>query len=525
MSKPESSLSPWHGITAGTVPVSQNKTGGWRFMTPVRREKTSPCAADCPLHNDIAGWIRPVQGSDWQGAWQLLSRYNPFPLLTGHVCYRFCEKNCNRGHYDEAVAIGELEKAVGLRRLGPAGTFSPPQSGRRVAVIGSGPAGLSCAFYLARLGFAVDVLEKEATAGGLPALVIPGYRLPDGVLEAEIARLIALGVRIFTGHEVGKNCSLEELREKYDAVFVAVGTTRERKLNVPGEMLPGVMGAVEYLRRVKSGGHFPAARRAVVIGGGNAALDAASIAAEKGAQVILVYRRSREAMPAHPEEIRAAEERGVEFLFQAQPEAVLGREKAEGVRFLRTQNTRRGEPPRTLPGSAFMLECDLVLTAAGLERDWSFAGGRDLLSNPPAGVFAGGDLATGPANVASAIFSGREGARLIASYLEPGLLNNDRRAIAPPHDAGTPVVGKELTNPSNFKRERRADRPEHEAGRCLSCGNCNLCGICWFFCPDLAVRPEGDMDILPDYCKGCGICARECPGGVLEMEVEKHGGD
>lgn len=513
-----------HGISAGTVPTRLNKTGDWRFMTPVRREKTSPCTADCPLHNDIAGWTRLLQEGDWDGAWQLLSAHNPFPLLTGHVCYRFCEKNCNRGHYDEAVAIGELEKAIGRRRTGTGEPLASNGSFRRVAVVGSGPAGMACAYYLSRLGFSVDVLEKEKAAGGLPALAIPDYRLPGPVVETELAMLNKLGVRIILGFEVGKDLSLEELRQKYDAVFAATGTSGEKKLDIPGENLPGVMGAVEFLRQVKSGRYRSDARFVVVIGGGNAALDAAGVAAERGAQVTVAYRRSREAMPAHPEEIKAAKERGVHFLFEVQPEAVTGGNRAEGIRFLRTQSTRRGEKPETVPGSSFGLKCDLVLVATGLEQDWSFAGNRDLLQSPLTGVFTGGDLATGPANVASAIFSGREGARLIASYLEPGLFNSNRRVLAPPYVAGTPVVGRELTNPSNFRRERRADRPELEAGRCLSCGKCNFCGICWFFCPDMAVRPEGDLGILTDYCKGCGICARECPGGVLEMEVAANDG-
>jgi NADPH-dependent glutamate synthase beta subunit-like oxidoreductase/NAD-dependent dihydropyrimidine dehydrogenase PreA subunit len=524
----ESSGVPYK-ISVGTMPVQLNKTGDWRFLTPVRREKAAPCTAACPMHSSIAEWVEKVSDGDWAGAWEAASRSNPFPAVTGHVCYRFCQENCNREQLDEAIAIGDLEKEIGAWRYKQ---FSlrhstvrkiKQKSPVKVAVVGSGPAGLASAYYLSLLGCEVVVLEREAVPGGMLAQCIPEYRLPRLVLEQELAMLRALGVVFQCGVEVGRHITLDRLRQEYQAVFAATGAAAVKKLGIEGENLPGVQNAIDYLTSVHLGREIPAAGSVIVIGGGNAAIDAACVARLRGAHVALAYRRTREAMPAHEDEIRAAEAAGVQFLFQVQPEAVLGRGRVERIKMVRTENSKRGEGINIVPGSSFTLECDLLLTAAGQEPDFSFAGNElelkaGSMTNLP-GVFAGGDLCSGATNVAAAISAGREGARLIASYLELETHAGERQVFAPPFNANLPVITYQSLNPFLIGRQVRAGLPEAEAGRCLSCGRCNRCGVCWMFCPDLAVSTSEDLDFLLDYCKGCGICAKECPGGVLEMEV------
>lgn len=517
-------------IGCGTMPALVNKTGDWRFTTPVRREKTSPCRAACPLHNGIAVWVEKIRQGAFAEAWEIMARYNPFPAITGHVCYHFCEDSCSRGQYDEAVAVGELEKQVGLWRQQQLPALPElPKIRRalslRVAVIGSGPAGMACAYYLAALGIQVTIYEKQPVAGGMLALGIPEYRLPREILKKEISALSAMGVTIKTGMDLGSNLTLTELQRDYHAVFLATGAAREKRLAVPGETLPGVMGALEYLRAVHLGCDLPSPQSVVVIGGGNAAVDAACVARLRGAQVAVAYRRTREAMPAHDDEIRAAEAAGVQFLYQVAPVEIVGRDHVDSIRFARTEATARGQKIRMVPNSAFSLDCDLVLAATGQESELSFAGeiiqcipDSHLTERP--GIFAGGDLVTGPANVAAAIAAGREGARAVAAYLEIEQKTSRGPVFAAPFNTAAPVIEYSSLHPFMYPKEGRAARPEAEAGRCLSCGHCNHCGVCWTFCPDMAVAPEEqDFAISLDYCKGCGICARECPGGVLDMEV------
>ncbi|MBS4032244.1 MAG: FAD-dependent oxidoreductase [Clostridiales bacterium] len=519
-------------IGSGTVPVLVNKTGDWRFLTPSRHEKNAPCASACPLHSGISIWIDRVKEGDWQGAWAAVSRYNPFPAITGHVCYHFCENDCSRNHYDQSIAVGELEKEIGLWRLRKFASGEKLPVGRklpiRVAVVGSGPAGLACAYYLAMLGLEVTVLEKQPVAGGMLALGIPEYRLPRNVLEQELAVLRSLGVVFRNGAELGRNITLAQLREDYQAVFLATGAGKEKKLNVPGEENPGVIGALEYLAMVHLGKKLPDFHSILVVGGGNAAVDAACTARMNGARVALAYRRTRDVMPAHDDEVRSAEEAGVQFLFQVQPDKIYSKSGTQTVVLSRTQSSRRGERISTVPNSSFNLACDLVIVATGQDADLSIAGeeslsfnGQSLITNLP-GVFAGGDLISGPATVAAAIGAGREAARAMAAYLEIDQSTPDGPIIASIYNDSIPVAEYETLNPSIFPKQGRAVSPETEAGRCLSCGRCNRCGVCWVFCPDMAVAGV-EFDINLDYCKGCGICAKECPGGVLEMGVIDSG--
>ncbi|NLJ56563.1 MAG: FAD-dependent oxidoreductase [Firmicutes bacterium] len=584
-----SSKSGWPrpGVLQETVPTPMNKTGSWRFLTPVFQESNAPCRLACPLESGIPHWLNKVRQGDLQGAWQVMQVYNPFPAITGQVCYRFCEEKCHRASWDEAVAVREVEKAVGLWRHKNYRTDKTGQNGRlkelagkKVAIVGSGPAGLSCAYYLRQSGAAVTIFEKLPLAGGLLATGIPDYRLPRDILAKELKILEAEGVNFRTGREVGQEISLPELQAQFDAVLLAVGAQQSRRLQVKGEKLPGVSGALEFLGDLHTGRRKAVAGQVVVAGGGNAAVDAACMAKLRGArEVSLLYRRSREEMPAHPEEIEAAAAAGVNFVFETVLQEICGEARVEKVCALHTAPSRRGEPLQVLPETAFELQCDLLIVAAGQESNLPAldpalqnAVQQANKKNPARGslnlenkLFAAGDALTGPASVAAAIFGGRQAALQLRQALgeqpgtaapEPsGRTSGFNRGLLPPAETATPdsaaafseqfktraavypgiapplqgpqeAIGYDNLNAFLYPKQGRQVATQQEAGRCFSCGTCSRCGVCWVFCPEPAIKqePDGSFQILLDYCKGCGICAVECPAGVLSMEeVPGHG--
>jgi NADPH-dependent glutamate synthase beta subunit-like oxidoreductase/ferredoxin len=507
----------------------------------VRKEKISPCRMLCPLENGIPRWMNKAREGDWEGSWLIMKEYNPFPAITGYTCYRFCQEKCSRSSLDDAIAIGEVEKAIGLWRHKNYG-FNKAASDRdnllkgregkrkKVAVVGSGPAGLSCAYYLNALGAEVTVLEKMPLAGGLLATGIPEYRLPRSILKKELEILQSEGIVIKTGLDVGKDISLSDLEQNFDAVLLAVGAQESRPLKVAGDDLPGVTGAVEFLRDIHLGKVREVQGRVVVVGGGNAAVDAACAATLQGAgEVTLLYRRSLEEMPAHPDEVNAARDAGVNFVFQTVLKEITGSGKVQRVRAARTAPSRRGETLQILPETDFDLECDFIIIAAGQESGLpkltplSFS--PEGIFNNESIIFAAGDALSGPATVADAIFSGRKAALSLAGVLWPGEGIGDLPGIAPPLGGKEEVVEFDTLNPYLFPRQGRFSSAQKEAGRCFSCGICNGCGVCWVFCPDLAVAgSREDFEILLDYCKGCGICVRECPAGALDMEEVTSGG-
>lgn len=518
-----------------TIPTLVNKTGLWRFLTPVRKVRLSPCRALCPLESGIPLWMEKVKKGNWEQAWQVMEQFNPFPALTGYACYQFCRSECSRGKLDEPLNIREIEKAVGLwrhenyqprraeRRLAR-GKNHPP----RVAVIGSGPAGLSGAYYLNRMGAEVTVLEKEPAAGGLLATGIPGYRLPRTVLEKELAILQSEGIVIKTGVQAGKDFLLNDLAENCEALLLAVGAGKVNSLHVTGDNLPGVMGAIEFLKEINLGRCANVSGAVLVVGGGNAAVDAATAAALSGAgEVVLAYRRTEEAMPAHPEEVKAARDAGVKFLFNAVLDEIQGSRRVEKAFLSMVEPSQRGDEIRRIPGSGFTIECQTIISAAGQQSCLpglvslpEIAAGKDaaFLENGCC-LFAAGDAVTGPSNIASAIFSGRRAALKLAEILwEPTDLELSFLP-APVLKKGKDLVSFDSLNPSLYPRQTALMHPQEEAARCFSCGNCHNCGVCWAFCPDLAIEyRNGKYEFQLDYCKGCGICVAECPAGVLLME-------
>lgn len=524
-----------------TIPTLVNKTGLWRFLTPVRKDRLSPCRALCPLESGIPLWIEKVKKGNWEQAWQVMEQFNPFPALTGYACYQFCRSECSRGKWDEPLKIREIEKAVGLwrqenyrprraeKRLAR-GKNRPP----RVAVIGSGPAGLSGAYYLNRMGAEVTVLEKEPAAGGLLATGIPGYRLPRTVLEKELAILQNEGIVIKTGVQAGKDFLLNDLAENCEALLLAVGAGKVNSLHVTGDDLPGVMGAIEFLKEINLGRCTNVSGAVLVVGGGNAAVDAATAAALSGAgEVVLAYRRTEEAMPAHPEEVKAARDAGVKFLFNAVLDEIQGSRRVEKAFLSMVEPSQRGDEIRRIPGSGFNIECQTIIGATGqqsclpgLVSLQEIAAGKEaVFLETGCCLFATGDAVTGPSNIASAIFSGRRAALKLAEILwEPSDLELSFLP-APALKEGQDVVSFDSLNSSFYPRQSALTHPQEEAARCFSCGNCHNCGVCWAFCPDLAIEYQnGKYEFQLDYCKGCGICTAECPAGVLLMEEVQSSG-
>jgi NADPH-dependent glutamate synthase beta subunit-like oxidoreductase/Pyruvate/2-oxoacid:ferredoxin oxidoreductase delta subunit len=441
-----------HGAPAVAVSDTStrvNPTGSWKYIRPLFRDRVAPCNQGCPVGIDIEGYMNLAREGRIDEAIDLLLLENPLPSTTGRVCYHPCETACNRKSFDHAVSIHAVERALGDRALErPLPAPAPHTRHERVAIIGAGPAGLSCAWQLARLGYAVTVFEAEAEPGGILRYGIPEYRLPKDVLAREIDRIRALGVEFRFGARVGREITFGEV-EHHDAVFVASGVHRSRRLGVEGEELPGVRAGLEFLAQVNRGERPVLGRRVLVVGGGNTAMDCARSAVRLGAAVTVLYRRGRAEMPANAEEVEAALCEGVTFEFLAAPDAILSDARRaevgsiEGVEAsfgefhdpssgphvtgVRCRRMALGDPdasgrrrPEPVPDSEFTLAADTVLTALGEEADLGFLP-EGLVKNGgvPAGVmggtrrahvFVGGDLLVTPHTIAYAIGSGKRAA-------------------------------------------------------------------------------------------------------------------
>ena len=533
-------------------------TGSWRTFRPIYVTRPSPCNLDCPAGTDVRAVLTLAGEGDAVGAWRTIVERNPLPAVCGRVCYHPCETACNRRALDERVAIHAIERAIAAEaaRSNAAAAIAgglPPATGKGVAIVGSGPAGLSCAYQLARLGHRAVVFEAADEPGGMLRYGIPAYRLPREVLAGEIALLRTLGIEFNFGRRLGATLSWNDLAG-FDATFVAVGKQRSKASGVPGETLTGVRPALDVLREVNSGQASCVAGRVVVVGGGNTALDAARVALRHGAATTILYRRSRREAPAHPAEIAQAEREGVRFVFHAAP-ARYNASAAGVLTAVDCQRMRPGPPdesgrssPLPIPGDTFSIACDHVLTATGEELDDDAFGDALRIARgrleadrwgrtTSAPLFAGGDAATGAGTVVDAIGSGRRAAEAIHASLAGGIVSaeaGDARVEVPDLNLfyffRAARLDESLLQPveatSGFREVVQPLAWEDamaEARRCLSCGACTACGNCVVFCPDAAVQHADGGGYAIDYahCKGCGICITECPRGAMALVPEE----
>ena len=526
-----------------------DKTGSWRTERAVYTTRQAPCGNSCPAGEDVRSWLYEAEegGDGYERAWRKIMETNPFPAVMGRVCYHPCETACNRGDLDEAVGINSVERFLGDEALrhGWSVRVDVVTSGKRVLVVGAGPSGLSAAYHLARLGHHVTIKEAESSAGGMMRFGIPRYRLPREVLDAEVKRILDLGVTLELDTPV-HDLAATLAEERFDATFMAVGAQIGRRAYIPAGSASKVLDAVSVLHGLEQGDRPMLGRRVAVYGGGNTALDTARTAKRLGASdALVVYRRTQERMPAHESEVREAEEEGIRFRWLSTIEKVD--DGTITVEQMELDDT--GFPQPT--GRSEVLDADTVVLALGQESDLSLLAHLERLdidhgvvrTNPSMmtgqpGVFAGGDVTLGDRSVTVAIGHGRKAAQSIDAWLS---------GIASSPEAPRELAEFEFLNPWYYEDAPRTHRPRletvrrqttfeevvqaldphnalYEARRCMSCGTCFSCDNCVAVCPDNAVVSlgmPGEYFIDLDYCKGCGICVSECPCGAIEMVPEE----
>jgi NADPH-dependent glutamate synthase beta subunit-like oxidoreductase len=532
--------------------MSWNKTGSWRNLKPYYDEKKSPCIAGCPAEINIQGYIALMQEKKYEEAVRMLWEKNPMPSVCGRVCYHPCTVECARGGIEEPINIPAIERFLGDWAIQngiteTAGTEAPKDA--TISVIGGGPGGLSFAYFMAKKGYPVTLYEAKEELGGVLRYGIPEYRLPNDVLDKEIDRIVKIGVTVKTGQDVGHDVPVDAI-SGFTASFLGMGLQKSRHLGLEGEDTEGVMAGLSFLKSINSGNPIDVGKKVLVIGGGNTAMDVARCAIRMGAEVEVVYRRTRNEMPAIEDEIEEAIAEKAKLTFLAAPVEIL----TDGGKFtgIKVQKMELGEPddsgrrrPVPVEGSEYEIAGDALLVAAGelsnveaferlVKMDYGLVVTDDAGRTSDENIFAGGDIVTGAATVVEAIARGRKAAKYVHAKLT-GVIETeeDRRVITmadineayftPTKQVATAHVPLEKMTDrfSEVKEGLSESEAQTELARCMSCGVCNGCDICWMFCPDAAItRENGVYTINYDYCKGCLICQQECPRGVISSERE-----
>ncbi|MCK9200474.1 MAG: NAD(P)-binding protein [Gallionella sp.] len=523
-----------------------NLTGTWRTARPVYLDRLPPCNNACPAGENIQGWLFHAESGDYELAWRVLVENNPLPAVMGRVCYHPCETACNRGQLDEAVGINSVERFLGDEAIKRGWKFDAPAaaSGKKVLVVGAGPSGLSAAYHLARMGHQVEIQEAGPLAGGMMRFGIPKYRLPREVLDAEVQRILDLGVTLKFDTKVA---SIEQSMKQggFDAAFLAVGAHIGKRTYIPAGDATKIVDAVSVLRSMEGEDKPMLGRKVVVYGGGNTAIDVARTAKRLGAtEAIIVYRRTREKMPAHDFEVEEALQEGVMIKW-------LSTIKQAGEGEITVEKMALDEKGYPQPTGEFeTLAADSVVLALGQDVDLSLLEGvagleikdgtvqvaPNMMTGHP-GIFAGGDMVPSERTVTVAIGHGKKAARNIDAWL-----HGVECQSTPKHEIAT----FDKLNPWYYSDADKTVRPMldiirrqtsfdevqggldetnalFEARRCLSCGNCFECDNCYGVCPDNAViklGPGKRFEFNYDYCKGCGLCVAECPCGSIKMVAE-----
>ena len=523
-----------------------NRTGSWRTFKPVYVDRLPPCNAACPAGENIQGWLYHAESGDYEAAWRALTENNPLPAIMGRVCYHPCEGACNRQHVDEAVGINSIERFLGDEAIKRGWTFTKPatRSGKKVLVVGAGPSGLSAAYHLARLGHSVEIHEAGPYAGGMLRFGIPKYRLPREVIEAEVQRILDLGVTLKLNCKVARIETA--MQEGFDAAFLAVGAHIGKRAYIPAGTAAKMVDAISVLRSMEGEEKPQLGRRVVVYGGGNTAIDVARTVKRMGAEPIIVYRRTRDKAPAHDFEIEEALQEGVMVKWLS----TIKHADAGEIMIEKMKLDEKGFPQPT--GEFEKLEADSVVLALGQDVDLGLLEGVPGLEvkdgvvqvgpnmmTGRAGIFAGGDMVPSERTVTVAVGHGKKAARHIDAWLK------GTEYVPPPKHE---IAGIEKLNTWYYSEAPHVVRPTldvlrrqssfdevvqgldetnalFEARRCLSCGNCFECDNCYGVCPDNAViklGPGKRFQFNYDYCKGCGVCAAECPCGAIKMAPEEN---
>ena len=504
---------------------------------------TAPCKAACPAHIAVQGYIKMAAEGRYLEALKLIKQDNPFPAVCGSICNRHCEDVCTRGDVDRAVAIDEIKKFIAEQELKEENRYIPAPKPRRstyekyeqkIAVIGAGPAGLSCAYYLANMLYDVTVFDRNPAPGGMLTMGIPSFRLDRDVINAEIDVLREMGVEFKCGVEVGKDITIQQLRDEgYKGFFLAIGAQKSAPLNIPGEDLKGVFGGVEFLREVNLGKKPKVGKKCAVIGGGNVAMDVCRTAVRLGAdETYIVYRRSEAELPADPEEVAEAMEEGVQFRYLNAPAEVVGTKgKVTG---LKVEIMELGEPDekgRRKPvgtGKFETIPVDSVISSIGQVVDWGSLDVGDLKTNPKGialadektrqtaqdDIFVGGDVYTGPKFAIDAIAAGREGAESLHRFVHEGQLlvrgrnlrhfdQLDKSNVVLPVDCfdrpARQQVAHDPKKAKTFQNDRitfTEEQVKAEASRCLGCGAC---------------------EVDENRCIGCGLCTTKCEFDAIHL--------
>ena len=533
-------------ITLDSGSSLANLTGSWRTMRPVYVDRLPPCNHACPAGENIQAWLYHAEAGDYEKAWQVLTLDNPLPAVMGRVCYHPCEGACNRAQVDEAVGINSVERFLGDEAIKRDWRFTPPEaeSGKRALVVGAGPSGLSAAYHLRRMGHAVSIYDAGPAAGGMMRFGIPKYRLPRDVLDAEVKRIVDIGVELKLNAKVDN--ILETMKAgKFDAAFLAVGAHIGKRSFIPAGSASKILDAVTMLRSMEGEEKPLLGRRVVVYGGGNTAIDAARTARRLGAtEAIIVYRRTRDRMPAHDFEVEEALQEGIMMKWlstiKRMDEGVLTVEKM--------QLDEKGFPQPT--GEFETLEANSLVLALGQDVDLSLLDGvpgleikdgtvqvaQNMMTGHE-GIFAGGDMVPSERTVTVAVGHGKKAARHIDAWLRGAFyapaekhelasfdkLNAWYYADAP--KTVRPMIETARRQSTFEEVQGGLDETNalYEARRCLSCGNCFECDNCYGVCPDNAViklGPGNRFKFNYDYCKGCSLCATECPCGAIKMVSE-----
>ncbi len=563
---------------AGVTPPPTEKdgqrlfpTGNFRFYRPVYRDKTPPCNHACPTGEQIQKYLDHVKHDRYLDGYLTITEDNPMPSVTGRVCYHPCETACNRAAHDEPIGIRGVERFLGDYGLAqpdnPIRAGLPKLNGQTVAIVGSGPGGLGCAYHLRRRGYASVIFEALDQPGGMLRAGIPAWHLPGDILDQEIGKLLDLGgIEIRCGVRVGGPDgapTLDELTQDHDAVFLALGQDVGRRLGVEGAQARGVIGALEFLRETGLGRPVTIGRDVLVIGGGNTASDAARSAIRLGgtagtapARATIVSLEAEADLLIQPEDLAQARDEGVLFRPQTALVRVLSDDEG-GVRGAVLGQARLARDadgavvPELIAGTEFEVPCDTILVAIGQVQvlDWLPAdcAGRGLIRTDEYGrlphrsgiVFAGGDVMRGPSMVVDALGDGKRAARDIDRVLHAEPLRPDDPAEVMPYEQLNtayfrpaprtdpplaPAAERRTSQVTEVTLAYSRDQARAESDRCMSCGVCNGCDNCYIVCPDVSVmrdtRENGHYTIRTHYCKGCLVCVQECPTGCLEMVPE-----